>query len=74
MFQLYNKCGRFSTRPDISLPAINYAKICHIDGMEAEMETKDIRQSVMFKANAHAVYELLMDPKKHSELAGMRLK
>ena len=38
--------------------------------MEAEMETKDIRQSVMFKANAHAVYELLMDSRKHSELAG----
>jgi len=33
------------------------------------METKDIRQAVTFKAGAHAVYELLMDAKKHSELA-----
>lgn len=34
------------------------------------METKDIRQSVTFRAGAHEVYELLMDPKKHSALAG----
>jgi activator of HSP90 ATPase len=33
------------------------------------METKDIRQTVTFKAGAHAVYELLMDAKKHSALA-----
>jgi activator of HSP90 ATPase len=33
------------------------------------METKDIRQTVTFKAGAHAVYELLMDAKKHSKLA-----
>ena len=33
------------------------------------METKDIRQTVTFKAGAHAVYELLMDSKKHSALA-----
>ena len=34
------------------------------------METKDIQQTVTFKAGAHAVYELLMDAKKHSDLAG----
>ena len=34
------------------------------------MDTKDIRQTVTFKASAHAVYEILMDSKKHSELAG----
>ena len=34
------------------------------------METKTIKQSVTFKAKAHAVYELLMDSKKHSVLAG----
>jgi len=33
------------------------------------METKDIRQTVTFKAGAHAVYELLMDARKHSALA-----
>jgi activator of HSP90 ATPase len=33
------------------------------------METKDIRQTVTFKAGAHEVYELLMDAKKHSALA-----
>jgi activator of HSP90 ATPase len=34
------------------------------------METKTIKQSVTFKVGAHAVYELLMDSKKHSVLAG----
>jgi activator of HSP90 ATPase len=34
------------------------------------METKTIKQSVTFKVGAHAVYELLMDSKKHSILAG----
>jgi activator of HSP90 ATPase len=34
------------------------------------METKTIKQSVTFKAGAHTVYELLMDSKKHSVLAG----
>ena len=38
------------------------------------METKDIRQTVTFKAGAHEVYELLMDAKKHSELAGDKAK
>jgi activator of HSP90 ATPase len=34
------------------------------------METKDIRQQVTFKAGSHEVYEILMDSKKHAELAG----
>ncbi len=34
------------------------------------METKNIKQSVTFKASAHAVYELLMDSRKHTVLAG----
>jgi activator of HSP90 ATPase len=34
------------------------------------METKNIRQTVTFKAKPHDVYEILMDSKKHSELAG----
>ncbi len=34
------------------------------------METKNLRQTVTFKAKANAVYELLMDAKKHSALAG----
>jgi len=38
------------------------------------MGTKTIRQSVTFKARAHAVYELLMDSKKHSVLAGDEAK
>ena len=38
------------------------------------METKDIRQTVTFKTDAHEVFELLMDAKKHSELAGGEAK
>jgi activator of HSP90 ATPase len=38
------------------------------------METRNIRQSVTFKASAHAVYEVLMDSKKHSILAGDEAK
>jgi len=34
------------------------------------METKNLKQAVTFKAKAKAVYELLMDAKKHSALAG----
>ncbi|MCX6004831.1 MAG: SRPBCC family protein [Chloroflexi bacterium] len=34
------------------------------------METKDIRQQATFKADPHEVYEILMDSKKHAELAG----
>jgi activator of HSP90 ATPase len=38
------------------------------------METRNIRQSVTFKATPHAVYEMLMDSKKHSVLAGDQAK
>ncbi len=34
------------------------------------MKTKTIRQSVTFKATPHAVYEALMDSKKHAEFTG----
>ena len=34
------------------------------------MKTKTIRQSVIYKASPHEVYEAVMDPKKHSEFAG----
>jgi activator of HSP90 ATPase len=37
---------------------------------EAEVHTKTIRQSVIFKARKHEVYEELMDSEKHSELTG----
>jgi activator of HSP90 ATPase len=38
------------------------------------METKDIRQSVTFKAGPHAVYELLMDSRKHAKIMGDEAK
>jgi len=38
------------------------------------METKNLRQTVTFNAKARAVYELLMDAKKHSVLAGDEAK
>jgi activator of HSP90 ATPase len=38
------------------------------------MEIKNLRQTVTFKAKANAVYELLMDAKKHSALAGDEAK
>ena len=38
------------------------------------METKNLRQTVTFKAKANAVYELLVDAKKHSALAGDEAK
>jgi activator of HSP90 ATPase len=34
------------------------------------MKTRTIRQSVTFKASAHAVYETLIDSKKHAALTG----
>ncbi len=34
------------------------------------MEIKNIRQSVTFKASPHAVYEALMDSKKHAQFTG----
>lgn len=33
------------------------------------METKNLKQTVTFKAKANSVYELLMDARKHSALA-----
>ncbi len=38
------------------------------------MKTKTLRQSVVFKASPHDVYELLMDSKKHGELTGSTAK
>jgi activator of HSP90 ATPase len=38
------------------------------------METKTIKQSATFNAGPHTVYELLMDSKKHSVLAGDEAK
>ena len=38
------------------------------------METRQIKQQATFKASPHAVYELLMDSKKHSVLAGDQAK
>jgi activator of HSP90 ATPase len=34
------------------------------------METKTIRQTVIFKANPHDIYEALMDSKKHAKFTG----
>ncbi len=34
------------------------------------METRNISQTVTFNAKPHDVFEILMDSKKHSELAG----
>jgi activator of HSP90 ATPase len=38
--------------------------------MEEPMKTKTIRQSVTFNAVPHDLYEILMDSRKHSRLAG----
>jgi len=38
------------------------------------MKTKTIRQSVTFKASPHAVYEALMDSRKHSKFTGAKAK
>ena len=38
------------------------------------MKTKTIRQSVTFKASPHAVYEALMDSRKHSKFTGAQAK
>jgi activator of HSP90 ATPase len=38
------------------------------------METKNLRQTTTFNAGAGAVYDLLMDAKKHSALAGDEAK
>ncbi len=34
------------------------------------MRTRNIRQTMLFKASPHDVYELLMDSRKHSKLTG----
>ena len=36
------------------------------------MKTKTIRQSVLFKASPHEVYEALMDSRKHASFTGER--
>jgi activator of HSP90 ATPase len=38
------------------------------------MKTKTIRQSVTFKASPHAVYETLMDSRKHTRFTGAKAK
>ena len=38
------------------------------------MKTKTIHQTVTFKATPHAVYEALMDSKKHGEIVGANAK
>jgi len=38
------------------------------------MISKNIRQSVTFKASPHEIYEILMDPQKHSALTGANVK
>jgi len=36
------------------------------------METRTVRQTAIFKANAHEVYEALMDSRKHSVFTGSK--
>ena len=38
------------------------------------MRTKTIRQSVIFKASLHEVYEALMDSKKHAKFTGSEVQ
>lgn len=38
------------------------------------MNTKTIRQSVIFKTSPHEVYEAIMDPKKHSEFTDSQVQ
>lgn len=38
------------------------------------VKTKDIRQELMIKASAHAVYEALMDSKQHTKFTGQPAK
>ncbi len=38
------------------------------------METKNIRQSVTFKATPHQVYEAIMDSRKHARFTGSEVK
>ena len=41
---------------------------------KTKINTKTIKQRVIFKANPHEVYELLMDSKKHAEFTGAEAK
>ena len=36
------------------------------------METKDLKQTVNFKASCHDVYEALMDSEKHAKFTGAK--
>ena len=38
------------------------------------MKTKTLHQSLLIQASAHAIYEALMDSKKHSEFTGATAK
>ncbi len=38
------------------------------------MISKNLRQSVTFQASPHEIYEILMDPQKHSALTGSTVK
>ena len=38
------------------------------------MQTRNIRQSVLFKASPHEIYECLMDSKRHAEFTGSSVK
>ena len=38
------------------------------------MISKNLRQSVTFQASPHEIYEILMDPQKHSVLTGSTVK
>jgi activator of HSP90 ATPase len=38
------------------------------------MINKNLRQSVTFQASPHDIYEILMDPRKHSALTGSAVK
>ena len=38
------------------------------------MKTKNIRQSVTFKASPHEVYEALMDSRRHAKLTGEKAR
>lgn len=42
--------------------------------MGKEIKTRTIRQSILFKATPHEVYEILMDSKKHSQFSGAEAK
>jgi activator of HSP90 ATPase len=41
---------------------------------DSPVKTKSIRQSAIFKAGPHQVYEMLMDSWKHSQITGAKAK